>query len=422
MSIDNAINIEDLRRRARRRLPKIAFDFIEGGCEDETCLIRNEQSFIRYRLVPRYLLDMTGRDQSATLFGRTYASPFGIAPTGLAGLFRPGADLMLAEAARLADIPFIQSGASTASIEALAKVAPEHTWYQLYQPRDQNIADDLVRRAADAGMRTLVLTVDAQGGANHERNLRNGFTQPLAMTPSIILEALAHPAWLFDYLRHGMPVFADWKRYAGDDADARAVATFVKAQGRMAQTWNDVDHFRRLWPGAFVLKGVLHPDDAARAAEAGVDGIIVSNHGGRRLDRAASPIDVLPMIRAAAGEKMTLMLDGGIRRGSDIVTALCLGARFCFVGRATLYGVAAGGLAGARRAVEILRNEIDLVMAQIGCATVPRLGAGYLLADADSATNGLRSVPIPVISTSTTSPAFKLGEVPSVPIQMTSPG
>ena len=229
--IDNAINIEDLRRRARRRLPRIAFDFIEGGCEDETCLRRNEESFGRYRLVPRYLRDVTGREQSATLFGKTYASPFGIAPTGLAGLARPGADLMLAEAAKLANIPFIQSGASTASIEAVAKVAPEHAWYQLYQPRDLKIADDLVRRAADAGMRTLVLTVDSQGSANQERNLRNGFTQPLRMTPSIMLEALTHPGWMFDYLRHGMPVLDDWRRYAGDNADARAVAAFVQGAG-----------------------------------------------------------------------------------------------------------------------------------------------------------------------------------------------
>jgi (S)-mandelate dehydrogenase len=390
MSIDNAINIEDLHRLAQRRLPKIAFDFIEGGCEDETCLQRNEKSFARYRLVPRYLLDITGRDQSAPLFGRRYASPFGIAPTGIVGLFRPGGDLMLAEAARLANIPFIQSGASTASIEALAKIAPEHVWYQLYQPRDPRIADDLVRRAMDAGIRTLVLTVDSQGGSNQERNIRNGFTQPLKMTPSTMLEALTHPAWMFDYLRHGMPMLEDWKRYAGDNADARTVAAFVKSEGRMAQTWSDVDHFRRLWPGSFVLKGILHPDDAVRATAAGVDGIIVSNHGGRKLDRAPASIDVFPQIHAAVGDKTTLMLDSGIRRGSDIVTALCLGAKFCFVGRATLYGVAAGGLAGAQRAVAILRNEIDVVMAQIGCSAVPRLAVEFLL-DRGDAESGPRA-------------------------------
>jgi L-lactate dehydrogenase (cytochrome)/(S)-mandelate dehydrogenase len=383
MSIDDAINIEDLRRRAKRRLPKIAFDFIEGGCEDETCLERNEQSFARYRLLPRYLLDMTVRDQSVALFGRTYSSPFGIAPTGLAALFRPQGDLLLAEAARIANVPFIQSGSSTATIESVAKVAPEHAWYQLYQPRDLKISDDLVRRAADAGVRTLVLTVDAQWGVNAERNIRNGFAHPLKMSPSIMIEALMHPAWMLDYFRNGMPEFEDWKRYAGDKADARAVASFLKTQGRRAQTWSDVDHFRRLWPGTFVLKGILHRDDALRAADAGVDGIIVSNHGGRRIDRAPSSIDVFPPIHAAVGDRMTLMLDSGIRRGADIVTALCLGAKFCFVGRATLYGVAAGGLAGANRAIAILRNEVDLVMAQIGCAALPRLGAGFLLADTD---------------------------------------
>ena len=380
MSIDNAINIEDLRRRAKRRLPKIAYDFIEGGVDDEAGLARNEASFARYRLLPRYVHEAApARLRSATLFGRSYASPFGIAPTGITGLFRPGGDLMLAEAAREADIPFIQSGASTASIEAVAKVAPDHAWYQLYQPRDLKIADDIVRRAADAGMRTLVLTVDAQGGANHERNLRNGFTQPLRMTPAIMLEALAHPAWLLGYLRHGMPMFADWQRYAGANADAVAVADCVKTLGRGAQTWSEVEHFRRLWPGQFVLKGILHPAEALRAADAGVDGIIVSNHGGRRLDRAAEPVAVFPLIRAAVGDRMTLMLDSGIRRGSDIVTAFCLGAQFCFVGRATLYGVAAGGLPGARRAIAILRNEIDLVMAQLGCSAPAQLGAEFLL-------------------------------------------
>jgi L-lactate dehydrogenase (cytochrome)/(S)-mandelate dehydrogenase len=233
-------------------------------------------------------------------------------------------------------------------------------------------------------MRTLVLTVDAQWGANHERNIRNGFTQPLKVTPSMALEALMHPGWLVDYLRHGMPVFEDWKRYAGDDADARAVAEFLKLQGRMPQTWSDVDHFRRLWPGTFVLKGILHADDALRAAGAGVDGIIVSNHGGRRIDRAPSSIDVFPAIHAAVGNRMTLMLDSGIRRGADIVTALCLGAKFCFVGRATLYGVAAGGLDGANRALSILRNEVDLVLAQLGCDKVSRLGPQYLFGGADA--------------------------------------
>lgn len=383
MKAGKAINIEDLFRLTKRRLPKIAFDFMDGGCEDEELLGRNKSSFARYRLNPRYLVDVSKRDQSVQLFGRTYARPFGIAPTGMVALCRPGGDLMLAEAAKRANIPFIQSGASTASIEDVAKVAPDHAWYQLYQPKDQAIADDLVRRARDAGMSTFVLTVDSQGGSNLERNTRNGFGQPLKMSLRTKLEAATHIGWMMDYLRHGTPIFESWRPYAGADADPAAIAKLVTSQGRAVQTWRDVEHFRRLWPGNLVLKGIMHPDDAMRAVECGADGVIVSNHGGRKLDRSPASIEVFPAIHAVVGDKTTLMFDSGIRRGADIITALCLGAKYCFVGRATLYGVAAGGLAGATRAISILGNEMDLVMQQIGCATIPTLGRHCLLAEGE---------------------------------------
>ena len=385
MRADKAINIEELRRLAKRRLPKIIFDFIEGGAEDERGLLRNQESFARHRFRPRYLVDASKRDQSVNLFGRTYASPFGIAPTGINSLYRPGGDLMLAEAAREANIPFIQSGTSNATIEEVAKAAPDHAWYQLYQPRDPKIADDFVRRARDAGMGTFVLTVDSQGPFNAERNIRNGFTQPLKMKPAIVLEALLHPAWIAGYFRHGVPVLVDWKPYAPPGAGPHDIAKFINQQGRAAQTWRDVERYRRMWPGKFVLKGIMRADDAVRAAEHGVDGLIVSNHGGRKIDRAASPVEVFPAINAAVGNKMTLMLDSGIRRGSDIVTALCLGAKFCFVGRATLYGVAAGALPGARRAIAILRSEIDILLSQLGCPEAARLGPDILYRDGDDA-------------------------------------
>lgn len=380
MNPARAVSIEDLHRMAKRRLPKIAFDFIEGGCDDELGLAVNESSYARYRLVPRYLVDVSKRSQATTLFGQTYASPFGIAPTGIVGLFRPGGDLLLAEAAKGANIPFIQSGSSTSTIEAVAKAAPENAWYQLFQPRKLEVADDFVRRARDAGVRTLVLTVDAQGPVNHERNVRNGFSTPLKMTVATVLESLLHPGWLAGYLKTGMPVMEDWRRYAEPNTPPAEMAKFVVSQGRAAQTWRDVEHFRKSWPGNFVIKGILHPDDARRAVQCGVDGIIVSNHGGRRLDRAPHPVEVLPLVRAAVGPDVVLMCDSGIRRGSDIITALCLGADFCFVGRATLYGVAAGGLAGAQRALAILRAEVDVQMAQIGCSGVADLGPQILLA------------------------------------------
>lgn len=384
MRIDRAVNIDELRLMARRRLPRVVFDFIEGGVEDELCLARNESSFAHCRLLPRYLVDVSSRDQSATLFGQAYASPFGIAPTGLAGLARPGADLMLAEAAAAANIPFIMSGASTASIEDAARVAPRHAWYQLYAARDTKISEDLIRRARDAGMNALVLTVDVPVGSKRERNLRNGFELPLRLKWSRMLEALLHPGWLAGYLRNGMPRLENWAPYAGVGSNAPAIAGFMAKQTPGAPTWRDLETFRRLWPRHLVVKGILHPDDAIRAADIGVDGIIVSNHGGRQLDLASSSLDVLPAIHAAVGDRVTLMIDSGIRRGAHILAALCIGARFAFVGRATLYGAAAGGLPGVRRAIAILREEIDRVMAQIGCPNLASLDADFPRPDGES--------------------------------------
>jgi (S)-mandelate dehydrogenase len=385
MKIDRAVNIEDLRRMARRKLPRIVFDFIEGGVEDEHCLARNESGFARHRLMPRYLVNVSKRDQSAVLFERTYSSPFGIAPTGMAALAHRGADLLLAESAAATNIPFIMSGASTASIEAAARTAPAHAWYQLYPARARNISEDLVRRARDAGLSTLVLTVDVPVSSKRERNIRNGFGQPVKLRLSglgTMAEALTHPGWIVDFLRHGMPRFENWSAYADPGTDAETLANFVAQQIATGTfNWHDLEALRKLWPRHLVLKGILHPDDARRAVEAGVDGIMISNHGGRQLDQAPAPIEALPAIRAAVGDKLTLMLDSGVRRGADIVTALCLGARFVFVGRATLYGAAAGGLRGVQKAVDILRDEIDRVMAQIGCPSLERLDSSFLMHD-----------------------------------------
>ncbi len=380
MNLDRVFNIDDLRRAAKRRLPKVVFDFVEGGLDDEKGLARNETAFDGWGLLPRYLIDISRRSQSTTLFGRAFSSPFGIAPTGLAGLCRPGADLMLAEAAREANIPFIMSGASTASIEDAARVAPEHSWYQLYGARDAGVSADLIRRAKDAGMSTLVLTVDVPIGSNRERNFRNGFRRPYKLTSAVVLEALRHPGWILDYYRHGgMPTFPNWQPYARPGASANEVSDFLGTQTPSTQTWQDLETYRRLWPRTLLVKGILHPEDATRARDLGADGIIVSNHGARQLDRAPSPLQMLPAIKAVVGDRLVLMLDSGIRRGSDILVAWCLGARFVFVGRATLYGAAAGGLAGARKAIALLRSEIDLVMAQMGCSDLERLGPESLV-------------------------------------------
>lgn len=385
MKLEKAVNIEDLHRMARRRLPKIAFDFIEGGVEDELGIARNESAFARLGLMPRYLVDVTKRDQTAKLFDRVYASPFGISPTGAAGMFRPGADLMLAEAAAAANIPFIMSGASTGSMEAAARLAPTHTWYQLYVARDSKISEDLIRRARDAGLGTLVLTVDVPVASKRERNIRNGLMRSVMswrimreLPLPIMLEALTHPGWIADYLRHGTPLMENWAQYAPAGSNADQVSDFVSTQMPSVATWADLEKFRKLWPRHLVVKGILHKDDAVRAADLGVDGIIVSNHGGRQLDRAPASIEALPMIREAVGDRVTLMLDSGVRRGADILIALALGARFVFVGRATLYGAAAAGIPGVRKAISILRREIDLTMGQIGCPSLDQLDPSFV--------------------------------------------
>jgi L-lactate dehydrogenase (cytochrome)/(S)-mandelate dehydrogenase len=374
------VNIDDLRKLAKKRLPKIAYDFIEGGTDDEVGLATNEQAFRKARIVPRYLVDVSVRDQSTTIFGRTYSSPIGIAPTGLAGLFRRGADLMLAEAARDANVPFIMSGSSTGSIEALGRLAPDHGWYQLYSSKEQAISEDMIKRTMDAGLKTLVFTVDVPEGSNRERNIRNGWGRPLKLTWATKLEALEHPAWMLEWLRHGTPFFDNWAKYAkSPNPTADEVADLVAYQNRAPMTWKHVERFREIFKGNFVLKGIMHPDDAIRAHSLGVDGIMVSNHGARQIDNAPSPLEVLPAIRDAVGDKMTVMFDGGIRRGLDALIALCMGAKFVFQGRPTLYGVTAGGVEGAKTALGIFRREIDISMAQIGATKISDLGPHYMM-------------------------------------------
>ena len=379
MRVHRAINIDDLRRMARRRLPRFAYDYLDGGVEDETCLARNRTAFERYRLVPRYLVDVSTRDQSATLFGRTWTSPFGIAPTGLAGFLRRGGDEALAVAAVAANIPFVLSGSSNASIETIAALAPRHAWCQLYAARDPKITHDLIRRAHDVGLDTLVITVDVPVRPKRERDLRNGFGATPRPSPLGLVDMLLHPAWLAAIARHGIPRFESWATYVDAEARPLEVAAFLSAQFPAPQSWRDFDAARRLWPGKLVVKGILHPDDARLAVQAGADGVIVSNHGGRQLDAAPSSVEAFPGIRDAVGDRIVLMLDSGVRRGADVLKALALGARFVFVGRAPLYGVVAAGRTGATKAIEILRQEIDLVMAQIGCRTLAEL-EGRLLA------------------------------------------
>lgn len=397
MNIRSAHNLDEIRELARRKLPRIAFDFIDGGADDELCLRRNREAFQRWRLMPRYLVDVSRRDQSTRLLGQRYASPFGISPTGLAGLFRPDADRLLARAAAAADIPFLLSSASNGALEDVVKEAPEHVWFQMYCTSDERINDDLVRRAANAGVRVLAVSVDVPVNSNRERNKRNGFSRPFRMTPGVVLDAMAHPAWVLRYLRSGgIPMMQNWQPYAPAGASAAQVADMygTLTPAPMVQ-WQHLQRIREAWAGPMVVKGLMHPEDARKAARLGVDGLVVSNHGGRQLDVAPSPLEVLPAIRAAAGDDMELILDSGVRRGSDIVIARCLGAKFAIFGRPTLFGAAAAGQEGIARVLQLMRGEIDMVLAQIGCRAFDELHAGYLWPAPGTAPQGSAMAPSP---------------------------
>lgn len=375
----SALTYDDLRKMAKRRIPRIIFDYIEGGLGEEEGIAANRRAFSRYKIVPRYLVDVSKRNQKVSLFGQQFDGPFGIAPTGMSGMSRRGADRMLAETARDRNVPFVLSGLATAPIESIAAVAPDHVWYQLYGSRDREVARRIARRAADAGVKTLVITVDIPTAPKRERDIRNGFVRPYRPSPSAFFEAMLHPAWIYEYLRYGIPRFENWVEPDKPNSTAKDVMAFLGTQHPAGFTWEDLEYYRKTWDGRLVLKGVLSAHDARRAKEIGVDGIIVSNHGGRQLDRAVHPLDVFPEIRAAVGPDYTLMLDSGIRCGADIVTAYSMGAQYVFVGRATLYGVAAWGHAGGLRAIDLLRHEIDLFLAQIGYPDINSVSPDVLM-------------------------------------------
>jgi isopentenyl diphosphate isomerase/L-lactate dehydrogenase-like FMN-dependent dehydrogenase len=366
MKAARALNIEDLRRIARSRLPRVVYDYLEGGSEEGLTLKANREAFEAIRFSPRTLIDVSKRSQKVTLFGRLYESPIGIAPMGATGLFWHDGEVALARAARSANLPFVLSTHSFVPLERLAWESGGPPWFQLYLPRERETARALVRRALQAGCEALVITTDVPVGANREYNQRNGFGLPLRLEPRKVLDGLAHPRWL-------ACVFA--RAWLARDNPMRQVEWTTR---RDHHTWQDFAWLRDAWPRRLFVKGILCVEDAQLAAEHGADGIFVSNHGGRQLDGLPSPMEVLPAIAAAVGERLAVMVDGGFRRGTDIVKALALGADMVFLGRAAMYGVAAGGEAGARRAIQLLRAEIDRVLALLGCSAIDELGAAHV--------------------------------------------
>ena len=386
-AVDRAVSIEDLRRLAMRRLPRFVGDYLDGGAGDGGGVRRNVDAFRKYRLVPRAMVEATPLDTSVELFGRQYASLFGISAVGLAGIYRRHADEFLAEAARAANIPFILSGASTASVETVCRIAPEHTWYQLYGAHRPEVTETMMAQARDAGVQVLVYTVDYPLAPRSEVAARTGVSMATGPTwrtfPRLCLDALRHPFWSAEYVRGGgLPKLESWAAHAPPGSSANEVAAYYVRNWNNAQTWRDLDRIRAVWKGPLVVKGLVHADDVVRAAQAGADAVTISNHGGNKLDCMQATVDALAEIRPAAGPALRLFFDGGIRRGSDLVVARALGADFCFTGRATIYGVTAGALRGAQRAIDILQSDLTYTMAMTGCRSVSAITRDHVTSGA----------------------------------------
>lgn len=366
------VSVADLRRLARRKLPRLVFDYIDGGAEDEVAMANERAALDAVRLVPRVARDVTARETGATLFGRRWAMPFGVAPTGLADLARPGADLLIARAAAAADVPYVLATVASTEIEAIAAAIPGHWWFQLYMPADRAIGADLLARARDAGAGALVVTLDVPAPGKRERDLRNGFSLPLRPTAGTVLDMALHPGWCWRMGRAGAPRFATLAKYAPPRSGAQSLAAFMARQITADLTWEELERLRAGWRGPMLLKGILAAEDVDRAARIGMDAVWLSTHGGRQCDAAVAPIRALPAAVAAAAGRCRVVLDGGIRRGRHIAAALSLGAAFVFAGRPTLYGAAIGPH-GPALALTILADEFSRALAMLGCAGVADL-------------------------------------------------
>ncbi|HWG77527.1 MAG TPA: alpha-hydroxy acid oxidase [Steroidobacteraceae bacterium] len=370
--------LDDLERAARRRLPRMIYGFIAGGAETESSVRANRASFARYALLPRVLKDTSARSTAVTLFGRSHAAPFGIAPLGAAALCAWRGDIQLARGAMQAGVPMILSATSLIRLEEVR--AAGAAWFQAYLPGEPARIESLVARATAAGYEALVLTADVPVPANRENNLRNGFSLPVIPGPRLYWQALTHPRWLFGTLlrtlgAHGMPHFENMDAARGPPILSHNLVRELGARDRLS--WQHLQLIRRLWKGPLVVKGILSLEDAVRARDCGADGLILSNHGGRQLDGAAAPLQVLPQIAAGLPE-LALMLDGGVRRGTDVLKALALGARFVFLGRPFLYAAALGGAQLVHDAARLLTQEISRDMALMGLNVLSELGPGHV--------------------------------------------
>lgn len=377
-----ALCIDELREMARRRLPNFAFEYMDGGAEQEATLQHNRAVFDKWRFVPNTLVDTGARDQGVQLLGAESRAPFVLAPTGLNGVMHHRGDMALARVAAAAGIPFTHTTVANLRLEEVAENVDGRLWMQLYVMKDRAIARDIIRRAEQAGYEALVFTTDANVFGHREWDKRN-YRAPGKLNLRNLLDVLRHPRWAANVMwPHGIPPFGNIADYIPPEArSGTGGVAFVPKLFAPNLSWEDVKWIRDAWPRKLLIKGVLSTADARRAAELGCDGIILSNHGGRQLDSCVSPMDVLPDIADAVGNRLAVIVDSGFRRGSEVVKALALGAHAVMLGRATLYGLAAGGEAGAAHALGLLSAEVDRVLGQLGCRSLEELGPHLLRKD-----------------------------------------
>ena len=362
---------------ARRRLPRMIFDFVEGAAGREVASVRNQSAFDRIELQPRVMGDVATRSLEASLFGRRFGAPFGIAPMGMCNLVWPNADRMLASAARAFDIPVCLSSAASSSIEDMRDWTGENAWFQLYVNRSTDAAIDMAERAKRAGYEVLILTVDVPQVSRRVRDLRNGFQVPFRIGPRQFLDFAMHPRWSLTTLLNGVPSPGN---FSLDDEATR----FDRDASRAGADWRFLDRLRTLWPGRLVVKGVASAQDAVRIRNAGGDAVYVSTHGGRQLDSAPAAISVLPEIRAAVGRDYPLIFDSGLRSGEDVAKALALGADFVMLGRPILYAIGAEGETGLMSLLRIMAEDLDIALAQLGLTEPRQLSEAALVGGSDA--------------------------------------
>ncbi|MBX3706677.1 MAG: alpha-hydroxy-acid oxidizing protein [Pseudomonadales bacterium] len=372
--------IEDLRRLHRRRVPRMFFDYVDSGSWTESTYQANEQDYQRLRFRQRVAVDISARSLATTLVGQPVAMPVALAPTGLAGMQYPDGEILAARAAERFGVPFTLSTMSICSIEDVAANTTKPFWFQLYVMRDRDYIERLIGRARDAGCSALVLTLDLQIMGQRHKDLRNGLSTPPQFNLRTALDLLSRPRWCARMLGTRRRSFGNVVGHVQGAENLKSLGQWSASQLDPTLDWRDVEWIRSLWKGALILKGIMEPEDARRARESGADALIVSNHGGRQLDGAPSSIAALPAIVDAVGRDIEVWVDGGIRSGQDVLKALALGARGTLIGRAFLYGLGALGETGVTRALEIIRNELDLSMAFCGLRDVRDVTAGILWA------------------------------------------